>query len=240
MLERLESLATSTKPRSIRISGDCYETEPVFSFVMTAPKPKQKRAAETLERILVAAEAMLADGLFEAMTMASLAERAGIAVGTIYTRFKTKDDLLPVLFERHNQAVVRQVEALAAELAEGRSIEARMATVIRFAVAYHVEHLGLLRALTHFVRSHPESASAQVMAERQGQYRAIAGLVAGPRSSAARRAQVEFALGVVNSVCRDQVLFHEVSPSARGKSATELQRRLVDLIQPQLTSRVIS
>ena len=199
--------------------------------------PRQPRAQATLVRVLEAAEAMLAEGLFEDMTMASLAERAGVAVGTIYTRFRTKEDLLPALFERHNHAVVERVATLQADLEQRTTMRERLTAVVRFAVQYHETHRGLLRALTHFVRAHPESASAQVMAERQDQYRGIATLVAGPRAGASRRARIEFALGVVNSVCRDQILFREVSVTGRERSARTLEGRLLSLLLPSVTSR---
>ena len=55
-------------------------------------------------RILDATEELLTEQLFESLTISAIARRAGVAVGTIYTRFENKEALLPALFERHHES----------------------------------------------------------------------------------------------------------------------------------------
>ncbi|MFI5866771.1 TetR/AcrR family transcriptional regulator [Streptomyces sp. NPDC051546] len=63
-------------------------------------EPRQARSAATLARVLRAAEEIAsADGL-EEMTIAGVAERAGVSVGTIYRRFEDKEQLIAALSER--------------------------------------------------------------------------------------------------------------------------------------------
>jgi AcrR family transcriptional regulator len=63
-------------------------------------KPQQARSAATLARVLRAAEEIASASGLEEMTMAGVAKRAGVAVGTIYRRFEDKEQLITALTER--------------------------------------------------------------------------------------------------------------------------------------------
>lgn len=62
--------------------------------------PQQARSREALRKLLTAAEEVLAEVGYEECTMAAVAERAGVSVGSIYRRFEGRDQLLAVLKER--------------------------------------------------------------------------------------------------------------------------------------------
>jgi len=207
----------------------------------TPSPPLQARSRDKLERVLLAAEELLDEALFEQLSMSAIAERAGVSVGTIYTRFRAKDDLLPALFERHQTVVRARIAPFFEALRAERSLRARVERAVAFAVDYHRRHRGLLRALTMYVRANADAIPAQAWKERAGQYRAVAELVVGDAQGVARRDPVtaaEFFLGVVNSVCREQVLFDDVTPlRGRKTSLTSLKRRLGDAFHRDLTSR---
>ena len=63
------------------------------------------RASDKRERILAAAERIFARHGFFAAKVSDVAKEAGVADGTIYLYFKSKDDLLISLFERRMQQV---------------------------------------------------------------------------------------------------------------------------------------
>lgn len=63
-------------------------------------EPQQARSAATLARVLRAAEEIASDSGLDEMTIASVAKRAGVAVGTIYRRFEDKEQLITALTER--------------------------------------------------------------------------------------------------------------------------------------------
>ncbi len=63
-------------------------------------EPRQARSAATLARVLRAAEEIVSDSGLEEMTIAGVAQRAGVAVGTIYRRFEDKEQLVGALTER--------------------------------------------------------------------------------------------------------------------------------------------
>ncbi|MFG2723406.1 TetR/AcrR family transcriptional regulator [Streptomyces sp. NPDC048416] len=63
-------------------------------------EPRQARSAATLARVLLAAEEIAVSVGLEEMTIAGVAERAGVSVGTIYRRFEDKEQLITALSER--------------------------------------------------------------------------------------------------------------------------------------------
>ncbi|EME58350.1 TetR/AcrR family transcriptional regulator [Amycolatopsis decaplanina] len=56
--------------------------------------PQQARSRESLQKVLAAAEHVLAGQGFEEFTVAAVAEQAGMSVGAIYRRFSGKNQLL--------------------------------------------------------------------------------------------------------------------------------------------------
>jgi TetR/AcrR family transcriptional regulator, fatty acid metabolism regulator protein len=64
-----------------------------------------ERGGDKRERILLAAERIFARHGFFAAKVSDVAKEAGVADGTIYLYFKSKDDLLISLFERRMQQV---------------------------------------------------------------------------------------------------------------------------------------
>ncbi len=74
-----------------------------YSFLEDAlvfMEPRQARSQRTLEKILDACDELMAEGSFEEMSMQAIAQRAGVAVGSLYNRFSGKDALVQHLIER--------------------------------------------------------------------------------------------------------------------------------------------
>ena len=208
-----------------------------------AHPPQQERSREKLERILAACEELLDERLFEQLTMGAIAERAQVAVGTLYTRFRSKEELLPALFARHDLSVGARVGGLLEKVQAEPDLRTRIEQIVGFAVDYHTRHRGLLRALTMYVRAHPESVPAQTFAKRGDQYGAVARALVGDGKGVAQRSgesavqAAEFALGLVNSVCREQLLFDDVTPlKTRRRSRAVLKRRLAETVWRDLTA----
>ena len=74
---------------------------------------RERQRLEREELILEAAEALLAEKGYHAMSMDEIATRVGIAKGTVYLHFPSKDDLVVALFERDLAAFRAVVEAAA-------------------------------------------------------------------------------------------------------------------------------
>ena len=112
-------------------------------------QPQQPRSRKTLERILVATEDLLADRDFEDISIADIAKRARVAVGTLYTRFATKDDILPFLITRlQDQQLACAPDLLSDPGDRDMGLEARIACQIRgSAQALMGPKRGLCRAI---------------------------------------------------------------------------------------------
>ncbi|WP_134665212.1 MULTISPECIES: TetR/AcrR family transcriptional regulator [unclassified Amycolatopsis] len=62
--------------------------------------PQQARSRAALQRLLTAAEQVLAEQGLESFTVAAVASQAGMSVGTIYRRFDGKEQLLHAVKDR--------------------------------------------------------------------------------------------------------------------------------------------
>jgi TetR/AcrR family transcriptional regulator, fatty acid metabolism regulator protein len=82
---------------------------------MTAHSPSKKSAGDKRERILDAAERVFARRGFFNSRVAEIARDAGVADGTIYLYFKSKDDLLISLFESRMERVITEMRARVGE-----------------------------------------------------------------------------------------------------------------------------
>ena len=51
---------------------------------MSVTEPKQTRSRKTLEQIVAASEALLEVSTFEEISMQAIAEKAGVAIGSLY------------------------------------------------------------------------------------------------------------------------------------------------------------
>jgi len=79
------------------------------------PRPLRRDAELNLERILVAAQDVFAEGGYEA-PMERIAQRAGVGVGTLYRRFPNKADLLNGVVEAAQERKRQIAEAVLSEV----------------------------------------------------------------------------------------------------------------------------
>lgn len=166
-------------------SLDCYSNDVPVKRSYSSPR-REAQARQTRRSILDAAqESFVATG-YAATTISAIAERAGVAVQTVYAVFGTKRELLRQLIETaivgddDSSPVTQRAEALAvaaepdarrrAELdaALSRSITQRVAPIVRVAV--------------EAAASDPELAAMMetVRAARRNEMIASAKIVAGP------------------------------------------------------------
>src|SRR5512140_1368151 len=88
-------------------------------------------ARDKRERILDAAETIFARHGFFAAKVSDVAKEAGVADGTIYLYFKSKDDLLISLFERRMQQLNTALKAAIAGKAPREQLRAFIRTHIQ-------------------------------------------------------------------------------------------------------------
>ncbi|GAC1439748.1 MAG: TetR/AcrR family transcriptional regulator [Solirubrobacteraceae bacterium] len=81
-----------------------------------------ERLAASRERILLAAQELIAGGGYRAATIAAVAARAGLATGSVYRHFRSKAELFAEVFRRVSQGEVDACAA-AAQASAGKAGE---------------------------------------------------------------------------------------------------------------------
>lgn len=109
--------------------------------------PKQGRSQRTLEQLLDATEQLLASRRFADLSIKDITTAAGCSVGTFYTRFETKDDVLRALYSRYADASRRTLAVWSDPASwEGVPLEAIVTGLVRFIVADYRARTGVRRA----------------------------------------------------------------------------------------------
>lgn len=136
---------------------------------MTAPHPgpegplpvAQSRGRETLERLVEAAEEVIAERGVDGASIAAITARAGTSVGNFYRRFPDKQSLLEHLERRvlAGRADFWDRE-LAADRWRGRRLEQLLERVVTEIVRRHEQDRGLLRAVALRARAEYEARVA--------------------------------------------------------------------------------
>jgi len=180
--------------------------------------PVQARSRETLERIVEAAAALLQVRPFEQVSIREITQRAGCPTGSFYARFKSKDDLLPYLYERYDQTIGERVSRSLAEV-PWRELDLREACTrgIELMVDMYVERRWLLREMALFARRYPNAIPPEMVARRSGIHGRPVELLLARRDEIAHpnpERAVEVALYVAAAAARDAILFADAPHAA--------------------------
>src|SRR5947209_15516049 len=84
----------------------------------------------TRQRLLSAAQALIEEGGYGAASVAAIAERAGVAAGTLYRHFESKEELFVEVFRAVCDRELRAMHAAADEMPEGRAHVEVLVTVL--------------------------------------------------------------------------------------------------------------
>ncbi|MFW5925719.1 MAG: TetR/AcrR family transcriptional regulator [Myxococcota bacterium] len=111
--------------------------------------PKQARSEQTQQRLLAAAEALIAEDGLARVSVNDIVRRARSSVGGFYARFRDKDELLLALHERFiAQLDERLEERTRPELWEGATLAEIVRPAIAEIVAIYFEKQKLIAAFT--------------------------------------------------------------------------------------------
>ncbi|MEU7995254.1 TetR/AcrR family transcriptional regulator [Micromonospora sp. NPDC049060] len=128
------------------------------------------RLSASRERIIAAALEIMAEHGYAGCSVAAVAERAGMATGSVYRHFPTKADLVAEVFRTASQ---REVDAVARAAASEGTVAERVTAVIETFSGRALRSPRLAYALL------AEPADPAVDAERLVFRRAYAALIAG-------------------------------------------------------------
>ena len=181
--------------------------------------PKQSRSQDTQERVLRALEELLSERFFEQITIRDLAARTGVSSGTIYRRFKDKEALLPVLYERFDHTISEWAEEFWDDF--DLDSECRLGPRIRHLVGKHVvfyaAHAPILRTVYLYMRLHGELSLENVDEKRQSLYshmlQSVLAALATEKRVEPTADQVKLFLLLMLSSVNERVLFGDLKPA---------------------------
>lgn len=118
--------------------------------------PTNARGRRTRTALLAAARSLLEEQGFDALTMGTVAERAGVTRRAVYLHFASRSALVGALFE-----YLAETEGLQASAHPVRAAPDAVAALdawARLEATYHARILGVARALEHVGREDPDAA----------------------------------------------------------------------------------
>jgi AcrR family transcriptional regulator len=199
-------------------------------IVMDEPTltPKQARSRESQRKILDATLTLLEDRHFEAITIADIAELAGMAVGNFYKRFKNKEALLPPLYAEYNRRFLEFAEDI-----QSVPTDDPWPHLVKGTVAFFAAHKGLIRALHLHSRLNPTLVPTGSSKAREGLYQALESLITKPGLSArARKRRARMAAVVMVSAITEAILYPDMTPVAvSGLNRSQLITELSELLK---------
>ena len=93
-------------------------------------EPKQNRSKASLERLLNAACELLTENGYKDFTLQEVSKRAKVSIGSIYNRFKSKEDLIRLLqvreLEGENKMLRDEIKSVRGYLQEKEPIMREM------------------------------------------------------------------------------------------------------------------
>jgi AcrR family transcriptional regulator len=128
---------------------------------VTAATPRRQPAPVRREQVLAAAEQVLLERGLRNTTMADVAEAAGLAKGTLYLHFESKDDLLAGLRRRYIEAIEADLQVRVAKATTG---EEQIAALVHGLVDATARRHDLHHLLFHEAGFSEEDAFAPVRA----------------------------------------------------------------------------
>jgi len=109
------------------------------------PSHERRDATKNRERLVAAARALFAARGMAEVTMAEIAQAAGVGKGTLYRRFANKGELCLLLLDENLRTHEEEMLALLQQMsAEGASYLARLAAFLGHVAAFTEHHMALL------------------------------------------------------------------------------------------------
>jgi AcrR family transcriptional regulator len=191
----------------------------MFEALPDVREPRQARSEETVRFIVIAANRLLDKRPWRAISLRDIAETAGVALGTLTARFRTRRALIDFLHQRHCDQELALVETL---VSSDRWDRLPLEDALRGAVTEYVTALRRThaRSTAWYIES-MDDARIRERRERtiEQQYALVADCARRVLPASCPRAvvdRVEVALRVVISTARDAMTFGpDASPSGQ-------------------------
>ena len=128
----------------------------------SARPAKQERSRQTLDRVLLATRELLYEKEFEEITVAEIVQRAKSSCGAFYTRFPSKEALLPALYDAYSRELPTEATVWNDPSTWGeRSLSVRVAKMVRFIIGDYRATRPFMRPLALYARQHSQEISPE-------------------------------------------------------------------------------
>ena len=134
--------------------------------------PQQDRSRAAVDRVYVTVNELLEQKPFDQITIAEVAAKSSVSIGSIYNLFASKDSLLWVLYENYIVAATEAVAVFASDPA-GESLEERVPLAVRAVAEIFARHRGIVRSLFFRFRQAPEEVPEHFHTQIKAVYDAI-------------------------------------------------------------------
>lgn len=125
--------------------------------IPTKSVPKQKRSRRTRQRLVRAATRLFSEKGYEETTTNQVARRAGVSIGTFYTYFADKHEILLEIFRTYSLEIEKTIRAeLDPQKWQGVDFYAGIHSLVRTAFQSHKLDPGLQRAFAQIAMKDPE------------------------------------------------------------------------------------
>lgn len=180
--------------------------------------PQQARSRRTRDAIVTALEELLREGTFQAASVAEIADRAGVAVGSVYRRFENKDAMVPALFDLYFERWQAHRETLEEDPPH---LDTGLRNVLREAALrawdFMTREAHILRAVHLYSRLRPELARDEwerLRGESRASFRALLGHFADEVRRPDLDEAAEACAYFFNTAFIDRALYPEIGPAA--------------------------
>lgn len=129
-------------------------------------EPAHKKGRLSQERIVHAVLSLIEAKPFDQLTVAEIMEEAGMAVGTFYRRFKTKESVLPFVFQAYEDLFKDWADGFGEADAKNKGEEKKeegavdrdeaLELIVGRTQQLFSRHAGLLRTVHLYNRLHPD------------------------------------------------------------------------------------
>ena len=117
-------------------------------------EPTHKKGLASQDRIVRATLSLIETVPFDQLSIAKIMDEAGMAVGTFYRRFKSKEGVLPFVFKAYDDLFVEWAQDFAAS--EPVAPDEMIGVVVRRTAKLFSDNAGLIRTVHLYDRLHPE------------------------------------------------------------------------------------
>ena len=202
--------------------------------------PLQERSRAALERILTAAERLVSEGTFGSTGIQEITREAGVAVGSFYARFESKEALLVALYSRYLDRIEGDLQEWE-RLAEGQGYRDCVRTVIEHLRRRWTREKGLVKAFLLHFRSNEVPAVANLRPRLMRIFDGAVRFLATPAPEDCRESVIaasEVVVAVILCTLREEIIFDAAVPMrrGRGKDWPKLFQGLEDMSVFQLES----